>query len=62
MWARIDEEQNYKEKMFTFQTWKNNQILSNDWPTYCHTGIYHGKKKVTFRWNNDVCFVLDQRG
>ena len=22
MWARIDEEHNYKEKMFTFQTWK----------------------------------------
>jgi hypothetical protein len=21
MWARIDEEHNYKEKMFTFQTW-----------------------------------------
>ena len=33
MWARIDEEHNYKEKMFTFQT------LSNDWPTFCHTRI-----------------------
>jgi hypothetical protein len=22
MWARIDEEHDYKEKMFTFQTWK----------------------------------------
>ena len=29
----IDEEHNYKEKMFTFQT------LSNDWPTFCHTRI-----------------------
>jgi hypothetical protein len=27
--------------MFTFQTWKkNDQTLSNDWPTYCHTRIY----------------------
>ena len=26
MWARIDEEHNYKEKMFSFQTWKK---LSN---------------------------------
>jgi hypothetical protein len=27
--------------MFTFKHEKNNQTLSNDWPTYCHTGIYH---------------------
>ena len=40
MWARIDEEQNYKEKMFPFKHDKNNETLSNDWPTYCHTGIY----------------------
>ena len=40
MWARIDEEHNYKEKMFTFQTEKKNQTLYNDWPTYCHTGIH----------------------
>jgi hypothetical protein len=27
--------------MFTlFKHEKNNQTLSNDWPTYCHTGIH----------------------
>jgi hypothetical protein len=27
MWARIDEEHNYKERMFTFQTWKKNSNI-----------------------------------
>ena len=40
MWAWLDEEYNYKENMFTFQTWKKNQILSDNWTTYCHKGIY----------------------
>ena len=26
---------------------KNNQTLSNDWPTYCHTGIYKGGEANT---------------
>jgi len=41
MWARIDEEHNLKQrkKCLLFKHEKNNQTLSNDWPTYCHTGI-----------------------
>ena len=31
---------NYKEKMFPFKHDKNNETLSNDWPTYCHMEIY----------------------
>jgi hypothetical protein len=31
IWARID---------VYFSNIKKNQTLSNDWPTYCHTGIY----------------------
>ena len=30
---------------------KNNQTLSNDWPTYCHTGICH----FTLSPNTGVC-------
>jgi hypothetical protein len=29
-----------KKKMFTFKHEKNNQTLSNDWPTYCQTRIF----------------------
>ena len=29
-----------KKKCLLFKQEKNNQALSNDWPTYCHTGIY----------------------
>ena len=29
-----------KKKCLLFKHEKNNQILSNDWPTYCHTGIH----------------------
>jgi hypothetical protein len=28
-----------KKKCLLFKHEKNNQTLSNDWPTYCHTGI-----------------------
>ena len=27
-------------KCLLFKLEKNNQTLSNDWPTYCHTGIF----------------------
>ena len=40
MWARIDEEHNLKKKCLLFKHEKNNQTLSNDWPTYCQRGIY----------------------
>ena len=33
-----------KKKCLLFKHEKSNQTLSNDWPTYCHTGIYLGKK------------------
>jgi len=29
-----------KKKCLLFKHEKNNQILSNDWPTYCHTGTH----------------------
>jgi hypothetical protein len=29
-----------KKKCLLFKHEKNNQTLSNDWLTYCHTGIY----------------------
>ena len=29
-----------KKKCLLFKHEKNNQTLSNDWPTYCHTGIH----------------------
>jgi hypothetical protein len=29
-----------KKKCLLFKHDKNNQTLSNDWPTYCHTGVY----------------------
>ena len=29
-----------KKKCLLFKHEKNNQTLSNDWPTYCHTGIF----------------------
>jgi hypothetical protein len=28
-----------RKKCLLFKHEKNNQTLSNDWPTYCHTGI-----------------------
>jgi hypothetical protein len=33
-----------KNKFLLFKHEKSNQTLSNDWPIYCHTGIYLGKK------------------
>ena len=30
-----------KKKCLLFKHEKNNQTLSNDWPTYCHTGIWY---------------------
>jgi hypothetical protein len=29
----------------------NNQTLSNEWPTYCHTGIYIGTTSVKLAEN-----------
>jgi len=29
-----------KNKCLLFKHEKNNKTLSNDWPTYCHTGIF----------------------
>jgi hypothetical protein len=34
-----------KKKCLLF---KHNQTLSNDWPTYCHTGIYISQKMKEF--------------
>ena len=31
-----------KKKCLLFKHEKNNQTLSNDWPTYCHKGIWKG--------------------
>ena len=30
-----------RKKCLLFKHEKNNQTLSNDWPTYCHTGIWY---------------------
>jgi hypothetical protein len=35
-----------KKKCLLFKHEKNNQTLSNDWPTYCHTGIYMHLEKL----------------
>ena len=40
MWARIDDEHYIKKKCLLFKNEKNNQTLSSDWPTFCHTRIY----------------------
>ena len=41
-------------KCLLFKLEKNNQTLSNDWPTYCHTGIFSITpyiKNTCFDWS-----------
>jgi hypothetical protein len=37
-----------KKKCLLFKHVKNNQTLSNNWPTYCHTGVYISQKMKEF--------------
>ena len=50
-----------KKKMFTFQNEKNNQTLSNDWPTYCHTGILLDEipciRDIKYMWKGNGCWL-----
>ena len=39
-----------KKKCLLFKHEKNNQTLSNDWPSYCHTGIHiHYRNSVVMK-------------
>jgi hypothetical protein len=44
-----------KKKCLLFKHEKNNQTLSNDWPAYCHMGIYEKLEK-----NKSHDFVIGQ--
>ena len=41
-----------KKKGFVFKHENNNQTVSNDWPTCCHTGIYFGLVIRIFNQDN----------
>ena len=48
-----------KKKCLLFKHEKNNQTLSNDWPTYCHTGIRYFYK--IYYWLNCKYMVSSRR-
>jgi hypothetical protein len=49
-----------KKKCLLLKHEKNNQTLSNDWPTYCHTGILHHLDTLSRFQANHSLFLLLQ--
>ena len=47
-----------KKKCLPFKHEKNNQTLSNDWPTYCHTGYSNGHYISGFYLTFVICVVF----
>jgi hypothetical protein len=47
-----------KKKCLLFKHEKNNQTLSNDWPTYCHTGYSNGHYISGFYLTFVICVVF----